>query len=149
MTTKHIVRPLASTDKPHWLLLFKAYIQFYEASIADEVIETTWERLMSGAEGAHTGIVLVDETDKPAGLAHILFHRSTWSPAWYCYLEDLFVDPAARGKGAGRALIEATYAEADKRGCTRTYWATQEFNYRARRMYDQVGAKTPFVQYRR
>ena len=46
----------------------------------------------------------------PVGLAHILFHRSTWSNGWYCYLEDLFVDPARRQKGTGRALIEAVYA---------------------------------------
>ena len=49
----------------------------------------------------------------------------------------------------GRALIEATYKEADVRGCTRTYWATQEFNYRARALYDQLATKSVFVQYRR
>jgi GNAT superfamily N-acetyltransferase len=59
------------------------------------------------------------------------------------------VDPAARAKGAGRALVEAVYAEADKRQVTRTYWSTQEFNYRARGMYDQVATKSVFVQYRR
>ncbi|HEX5600631.1 MAG TPA: GNAT family N-acetyltransferase, partial [Hyphomicrobiaceae bacterium] len=67
----------------------------------------------------------------------------------YCYLEDLFVRPAERGKGIGRALIEAVYKEADARQCTRTYWATQEFNYRARMLYDQLATKSPFVQYRR
>ena len=55
-------------------------------------------------------------SDTPIGLAHVLFHRSTWSPTTYCYLEDLFVDPARRKTGAGRALIEATYREADARG---------------------------------
>ena len=76
-------------------------------------------------------------------------HRSTWSATWYCYLEDLFVDPATRKQGVGRALIEATYAEADKRGCTRTYWTTQEFNYRARSLYDRVASKSPFIRYQR
>jgi len=46
-------------------------------------------------------------------------------------------------------LIEAVYKEADARQCTRTYWATQEFNYRARELYDQLATKSPFVQYRR
>ena len=36
-----------------------------------------------------------------------------------------------------------------KRKCTRTYWSTQEFNYRARGLYDQVATKSPFLQYRR
>ena len=149
MTTNYSVRPLAAKDKAVWLPLFKGYIEFYKSSVADDVIETTWQRLMSGQEGFHIGFVVVDDSDRPFGLAHILFHRSTWSPTWYCYLEDLFVDPARRAKGAGRALIEATYREADSRGCTRTYWATQEFNYRARGLYDQVATKSPFIQYRR
>src|SRR4029450_9088276 len=93
--------------------------------------------------------VAVDAADSPIGLAHVLFHRSTWAPTQYCYLEDLFVDPARRQKGAGRALIEAVYAEADARGCTRTYWTTQEFNYTARTLYDQLATKSPFLQYRR
>jgi len=103
---------------------------------------------MAGTDDFHIG--LVAEVDgQVIGLAHVLFHRSTWSPTWYCYLEDLFVDPAARKNGIGRALIEATYREADARGCTRTYWATQEFNYRARSLYDTVATKSPFIQYRR
>jgi GNAT superfamily N-acetyltransferase len=143
------VRRLAEKDKAAWLPLFTGYIAFYEATVADDVIETTWQRLMEGAADFHVGLVAVDHADTPVGLAHVLFHRSTWSPTHYCYLEDLFVDPQQRLKGAGRALIEATYKEADARGCTRTYWATQEFNYRARALYDQLATKSVFVQYRR
>lgn len=143
------VRPLEPKDKPAWLELFKGYITFYKATIADDVIETTWGRLMSGEEHVHKGFVAVGDDDVPIGIAHIIFHRSTWSPTWYCYLEDLFVDPNARGKHVGRALIDRVYAEADARKCTRTYWATQEFNYRARALYDQVATKSPFLQYRR
>ena len=143
------VRRLEAKDKTAWLALFKGYIAFYKATVADEVIETTWQRLMEGAPDFHIALVAVDEADAPIGLAHMLFHRSTWSPTHYCYLEDLFVDPDQRLKGVGRALIEATYREADARQCTRTYWVTQEFNYRARALYDQVATKSPFVQYRR
>jgi GNAT superfamily N-acetyltransferase len=143
------VRPLEAKDKDAWLTLFKGYIAFYKATVPDEVIEATWQRLLAGAADFHIALVAVDEADVPIGLAHILFHRSTWSPTHYCYLEDLFVDPAQRLKGVGRALIEATYREADARGCTRTYWTTQEFNYRARALYDTVATKSPFVQYRR
>jgi len=145
----HKIRALAQKDRDDWLPLFKGYIAFYESTVADDVIEITWGRLLSGAEGCHIGLVIVDGDDRPFGIAHALFHRSTWSPTWYCYLEDLFVDPARRARGAGRALIEAVYAQADARGCTRVYWATQEFNYRARGLYDQLATKSPFVQYRR
>ena len=102
----------------------------------------------AGADGM-TGLVAVDGADVPVGLANLVFHRSTWSPTWYCYLEDLYVDPGVRGSGVGRALIEAAYAEADRRGASRTYWATQEHNATARKLYDDIGVLTEFVQYRR
>ncbi|MGD9827184.1 MAG: GNAT family N-acetyltransferase [Hyphomicrobiaceae bacterium] len=144
-----VVRRLEERDKASWRPLFEGYIAFYKASVAPEVMELTWQRLMAGGDGVHIGLVAVDADDRPYGLAHVLFHRSTWSPTWYCYLEDLFVDPTRRGRGAGRALIEAVYREADARQATRTYWATQEFNYRARALYDELATKSPFVQYRR
>lgn len=143
------VRPLQAQDKSAWLALFKGYITFYKGSIADDVIDETFVRLLSGAEGVHSCLVAVDGSDTPVGIAHILLHRSTWSKTWYCYLEDLFVSPDIRAKGVGRKLIEAVYQEADRRGVTRTYWTTQDFNYRARGLYDQVATKSPFIQYRR
>jgi len=143
------IRPLAEKDKSAWLRLFKGYIEFYKATIADEIIEATWRRMLAGEPDFHVGLVAAGDDDRPIGIAHILFHRSTWSLTQYCYLEDLFVEPTLRAKGVGRALIDAVYAEADARNCTRTYWMTQEFNYRARGLYDQVATKSPFVQYRR
>jgi len=143
------VRPLEARDKPVWLILFKGYIEFYKATVPEDVIDTLWQRLMTGGEGFHIGLVAVDAADRPVGLAHVLLHRSTWTNGWYCYLEDLFVDPAQRQQGIGRALIEAVYTQADTRGCTRTYWMTQETNATARTLYDRVATKAPFVQYRR
>lgn len=143
------IRRLEQKDKAAWTVLFKGYIAFYEATVADDVIEMTWQRLMAGTPDFHIGLVAECEVGKVVGFAHILFHSSTWSPTTYCYLEDLFVNPAMRAKGAGRRLIEAVYAEADQRKCTRTYWSTQEFNDRARGLYDQMATRSPFVQYRR
>ena len=143
------VRALEARDKARWLELFKAYSAFYEADVSDPVIEATWQRLLEGGDGGFLGLLAVDGSDAPVGLAHVLFHRSTWSATWYCYLEDLFVDPAVRGTGAGRALIEAVYEAADARAATRTYWVTEEHNQRARTLYDRVATKHPFVQYRR
>jgi GNAT superfamily N-acetyltransferase len=143
------VRRLEEQDRKAWERLFRAYIEFYRAKVPDEVIDLTWRRLLAGGEGNPLGLVAVDEAGAPFGLAHVLLHRSTWSATWYCYLEDLFVDPAHRKAGAGRALIEAVYQEADTRGCTRTYWVTQEGNATARALYDRVATREPFVQYRR
>ncbi len=142
------IRPLEDSDHEAWDRLFRAYIRFYEAQVPDEVIALASQRLLEQEDG-FLALVAADESGRLVGLAHALFHRSTWSATWYCYLEDLFVDPAARGHGVGRALIEAVYAEADKRGVTRTYWATMGDNATARRLYDGLATLSPFVQYRR
>ncbi len=64
-----------------------------------------------------------------------------------CYLQDLFTDASARGKGAGEALIEAVRASAATRGITNVYWMTQETNDTARRLYDRVARRTGFIEY--
>lgn len=142
------IRDLQREDEARWRQLFDAYIAFYNAEVAQDVISAAFERLLANQDGMK-GLVALDDSGRIIGLVNMVFHRSTWSPTWYCYLEDLFVDPAARGSGVGRALIEATYAEADRRGADRTYWATQERNATARKLYDRVGQLTEFVQYRR
>lgn len=144
------IRPLEAGDRTAWEPLFRGYLEFYKSSLPDDVIDETWNRLMSSDPQFHLGLcALDDQSTEMVGIAHILFHRSTWSKTYYCYLEDLFVSPDVRAKGIGRQLIDAVYVESDARACTRTYWATQEFNYRARGLYDQVATKSPFLQYRR
>ena len=142
------VRPLESDDYEAWLALFRDYVAFYQASVPDDVIELTWSRLMS-ASPEMLGLCAVGDDDSLVGIALLVFHPSTWSATSYCYLEDLFVAPAVRGQGVGKALIEAVYAAADDRGATRTYWVTETGNVAARRLYDGVAIRAPYVQYRR
>jgi GNAT superfamily N-acetyltransferase len=142
------VRPVVSTDEGPWLELFHGYVTFYEASVPEDVIALTWQRLLARDDNM-LALIATDETGRALGIAALVFHRSTWAATWYCYLEDLFVAPDARGLGVGRALIEAAYEEADRRGATRTYWATQGKNATARALYDRIGQLTDFVQYRR
>jgi GNAT superfamily N-acetyltransferase len=142
------IRTLEEADRAQWEALFRAYIRFYKAKVPDEVVNLAWQRVLGQADG-FLGLVAAEENGRLVGLAHILFHRSTWSPTVYCYLEDLFVDIDTRRSGVGRALIEATYREADKRGATRTYWTTMEDNATARRLYDRLAKTSGFVQYRR
>ncbi len=142
------IRRLEARDRQPWLALFRDYIAFYEAQVPDDVIELTWAR-MTAAEPEITGLVAVDAADVPLGFALLVFHRSTWSPTTYCYLEDLYVAASERGKGCGRALLDAIYCEADARGATRTYWVTEAGNTTARRLYDRMAKLQAYVQYRR
>jgi len=80
---------------------------------------------------------------------HYLFHRSTVEIGPTCYLHDLFTVEAARGKGVGKALIEAVYERARAAGTQRVYWQTHETNTAAMFLYDKVAAKSGFVVYRK
>ncbi len=142
------VRPLAPRDRQAWEALFRDYIAFYRETVPDDVIAATWARIV-GPSPEIEGLVAVDAADRALGIALVVLHRSTWSATGYCYLEDLYVTPEARGRGVGRALIEAVYRLADARGATRTYWVTEADNATARALYDRVATRAPFVQYRR
>jgi GNAT superfamily N-acetyltransferase len=141
------VRELRPGDRGRWNELWAGYLRFYEEELPTPITELLWKRLMNPAEQPY-GFVAVDG-EEVVGFVHYHFHLSTWSVKGYCYLEDLFVDPALRGKGAGRALIEAVYRASDERGADRVYWLTQESNTPARTLYDKVATLSPFVQYRR
>ena len=128
--------------------MWTAYLAFYETTVPEEVYEATWSRLHSGDPNEFKG--LIAEVDgKPAGLTHYLFHRHGWKVENCCYLQDLYADPEVRGTGVGRALIEAVYAAADEAGAPSVYWLTQDFNETARKLYDRIGKKTPFIRYNR
>jgi GNAT superfamily N-acetyltransferase len=73
-------------------------------------------------------------------------HPST-SEADLCYLEDLFTDPDARGRGVAGALIRAVRDWARDRDCGSVYWQTHETNAVARRLYDRVAHNEGFIVY--
>lgn len=142
------VRPLGLTDHDAWLSLWQGYQAFYKAAIPDETTRTTWSRLLDPTEPMHAALATGDD-GRAVGLVHWLTHRSTWTPGDYCYLQDLFVAPDARGRGVGRQLIEYVYREAAALGCSRVYWLTHETNRDAMALYNRVADQTGFVQYRK
>jgi|SRR5690606_534391 len=80
------------------------------------------------------------------GITHFFIHANTSGPD-VCYLQDLFTAREMRGKGVGRALIDAVGAWARERDCCRLYWMTHESNATARRLYDRVAENQGFIRY--
>lgn len=142
------IRKLSETDRVAWDPLWQDYLAFYEVALEPSVTDATWRRLMDPAADMHA-LGAFDTGGAMTGIVHYLYHPVTWSVAPRCYLEDLYVAEAARGTGAGRALIEAVYAAADARGADQVYWLTQAGNETARRLYDRIARLTPFVKYQR
>ena len=140
------VRPLRAADEADWRRLWGAYLAFYGTTLPEAVHAASFARLVDPAVTDYRGLLAWRE-GRPIGLAHVIFHRHGWQIEDICYLQDLFVDPEVRGSGAGRALIEAVYALADANGTPKVYWLTQEFNTKARTLYDRVGRATAFIKY--
>ena len=142
------VRPLTRDDEADWRRLWRAYLEFYETEVPEEVYATFFERLLGDNPQDFRG--LIAEVDgKPVGLTHYLFHRHGWKIENVCYLQDLYADSDVRGAGIGRALIEAVYQAADAEGAPSVYWLTQDFNTEARKLYDRIGQVSPFIKYGR
>lgn len=145
MITVSPIRPGQHRDA--WLSLWYGYHDFYRNEPSEEATEKTFGRLCVGTDGFF-GLV-AENGGEILGLAHAIFHPSTWTESTYCYLEDLFVSQEGRGTGAGLALIEGVYAEADKRNADCVYWHTQQYNAPARSLYDAIGHATSFIVYER
>jgi GNAT superfamily N-acetyltransferase len=141
------IRPLAPNDRGEWEPLWAGYLAFYEATIPAAVTDATWARLNDPAEPMHALGAFLE--GRLVGIVHYLFHRSTWTAGDYCYLQDLFTAEAARGQGAGRALVEAVYERARATGASRVYWLTQDGNATARALYDKLADRSGFIQYRK
>ncbi|MEM8655337.1 MAG: GNAT family N-acetyltransferase [Pseudomonadota bacterium] len=143
-----VVRPLLASDRPAWDDLWSAYLAFYKTTLSSDIYDIYFDRLLGDDPQDYNG--LVAEIDgKLVGLTHYLFHRHGWKAENVCYLQDLYADPSARGRGIGRALIEGVYAAADAAGAPAVYWLTQDFNADARKLYDRIGKLSPFIKYER
>jgi GNAT superfamily N-acetyltransferase len=140
------VRPLRPEEREAWEPHWQGYLAFYETSLPSTVTDVTWARLHDPAKPMQGLGAYIDE--KLIGIAHYLFHRSTWTIGPYCYLQDLFTAKEARGQGAGRKLSEAVYDRANQEGASRVYWLTHETNATARAL-DRLADRPDFIQYRK
>lgn len=145
-----VIRPALRVDYDQWLPLWDGYNAFYgrsgETALALPITKTTWERFFDPYEPMF--VLVAEEDGMLLGLTHYLLHRSTTSVQPALYLQDLFTTADARGKGIGRALINAVYDKAREQGLTRIYWHTHETNQAAMKLYDNIADKPGFLMYR-
>ena len=145
------IRSVTSQDFDQWLPLWEGYNAFYSRSGATAlpiaITQMTWARFFDAYEPVHA--LVAEGEGQLLGLAHYLFHRSTTTIEPTCYLQDLFTSELSRGKGVGKALIEAVYDQAKSAGSARVYWQTHETNLTAMKLYDSVAERSGFVVYRK
>jgi GNAT superfamily N-acetyltransferase len=141
-----LIRDPEPDDEAAWRRLWAGYVAFYEADVSEAVTAGTWARLLDPNSGMIGRLAVLDGA--VAGFTVSVLHSGSWTLAPTCYLEDLFVDPGARGHGLGRALIDDLVALGRARGWSRLYWHTKAGNETARRLYDRYAEADDFVRYR-
>jgi ribosomal protein S18 acetylase RimI-like enzyme len=95
------------------------------------------ERMRQLLDGGDTLVLLAG--DGPDGLAVLRFRAAIWSTGLECYLAELYITPARRGQGLGRALMEAVLRAARDRGADTMDIGVDEPDLAARRLYESLG----------
>jgi GNAT superfamily N-acetyltransferase len=133
------IRPATEADTPVILGLIRelaAYEKLLHLVVATE--ESLHATLFG--ERRYAEVVLACEDDQPVGLALFFHNYSTFLSKPGLYLEDLYVQPHARGKGYGKALIKHLAKIAVKRGCGRFEWWVLDWNEPSIQFYKSLGA---------
>ncbi len=140
------IRPVKSEDRAEWDVLYQGYAKFYKVEQTAQMRDTVFGWLMDDAHGSN-GLVAVDSAGTLVGLTHYRPYVSPLRAITNCFLDDLFVDPQARGSGAADALINGVADVARTNGWSVVRWSTADDNYRGRGVYDKLATRTMWITY--
>jgi GNAT superfamily N-acetyltransferase len=135
------IRPVEPEGLEELLPLIAAYQRFYEVDDPDDGRNREFFRRFLAP--SDDGLILgaYDSAGKLLGYACLYWFFSSLRPSEAVLLNDLFVAAEARGRGIGRALIEASLAVARERGASHLEWSTAPDNRTAQALYDSTGAE--------
>jgi GNAT superfamily N-acetyltransferase len=134
------IRATTEADIPVILNLIRELAEYEREPNAVVTTEAGLREVLFGAKPSAEVLLALEKGD-PVGFAVYFFNFSTWLGRPGLYLEDLFVRPAMRGKGYGRALLERLAQVAKECGCGRMEWAVLDWNDPAIQFYRKLGAK--------
>lgn len=135
------IRAATITDIPRILQFIRQLAAYEKLSHEVEATEVRLRATLFPAEGRPAAeCLLAFWHDQPAGFAVFFHNYSTFLARPGLYLEDLFVEPACRGRGIGRALLRHCAQLANARGCGRMEWTVLDWNESAKGFYQKLGA---------
>jgi GNAT superfamily N-acetyltransferase len=134
------LRPAVRADVPQILRLIRALADYEKLSHEVAATEAALASALFGERPA-AEVLLAEEQGRAVGFALFFQNFSTFLARPGIYLEDLFVEPAQRGKGTGKALLKAVAKLAVERGCGRFEWSVLDWNEPAIGFYKSLGAQ--------
>ena len=140
-----IIRPVNPSDIPALVDLCEQHAHYerseYQRSGKAEALHrdlfTDWPALHC---------IVAESNGQLLGYATYMRQYSTWDAAWYVYMDCLFLTEASRGMGIGVLLMNNIKQAARTMGCAIIQWQTPEFNTRAMKFYDRIGASSKAKQ---
>lgn len=136
------IRPATAADVPLILKFIRALAEFEKLSHEVEATEGRLRETLFPADGRPAAeCILAFEGAEAAGFALFFQTYSTFLAKPGLHLEDLFVVPEKRGRGIGRELLLHLAGLANKRGCGRMEWTVLDWNERAVKFYEAIGAR--------
>lgn len=140
------IRPPQPSDRLAWDALYQGYAQFYQVEQTAEMRDRVWTWVHDAGHETQC-LMAFDASGKAIGLAHFRAFARPLSASTGGFLDDLFVDPAARGSQAGTQLIAAIEAIGREKKWSVIRWITADNNYRARTAYDKIATRTGWITY--
>ena len=146
MTKNYKIRELTKTDFTRWSEMWDEYMQFYQATYTQEVMENTFNKLLSSDDtiGCY---VACNKDGEPVGFLTYIAHFSTWRLNPVCYLNDLYVKKSHRKFGMAKGLLNKLKEKSDEKNWSAVYWLTKPDNKTARQFYDKVAAASDWIMY--
>ncbi|HEV7308653.1 GNAT family N-acetyltransferase [Ensifer sp.] len=140
------IRAAESGDEAAWRQLWSGYVAFSGTELAEDIIDLTWNRLIDPSAPLFARLAILD--GQAVGFSVCQEQLATFFRRPICYIEDLYVDPAARGRGVARAMIDDLIALCRDKDWDRLYWYTEGDNHTARRLYDHYSGTDEHVRYK-
>jgi GNAT superfamily N-acetyltransferase len=134
-----VIAPVTESDLPDLLPLMRGYCDFYEVSPTDEDLLAMSRALIADPEREGVQFIARDDGGAAIGFATVFWSWNTLSARRLAVMNDLFVEPAARGRGTAEALIAACQERARGHGAPVLAWQTALDNDRAQAVYDRIG----------
>jgi len=145
--TDWLTTELRSADRERWQQLYSGYGAFYETPMPQGKLDRVWGWIHDPAHELNCIVIRATPDGEAMGLAHYRPFTRPLHGSVGCYLDDLFVDPAARGTGAVDALLGELARIAGRNGWDVVRWITRDSNAKARSAYDRLARKTDFLTY--
>jgi GNAT superfamily N-acetyltransferase len=142
------VARVAPADRADWERLWQAWQDHMAGNVPCPVTDQAWDMMMRPDSGLYALLARTGDGEA-VGFANVSATPFAWTGGPILFLQDLFVAEAARGSGAGEALLKGVYDLADELGANQVFWMVDEDDARLQGFYGRHGIRTPYLRYMR